>query len=177
MGKTFTLLSSPLAQRRFSLPPQNSFEDVFLDLLTMGPGGSPLCVYYQVAMGKDGLLVRSEDFAQAALNSISDYCPADLPGSSNPQPVMRPPVLQHVENEIFRLDLIASLIHAQELPPLAEALRLRKPASLFIHSPSTSCGLSRAAFLRRIDLSAPAFAPGIRVSCGGACFVVEMSAS
>ncbi len=143
----------------------------------MGPGGSPLCVYYQVAVGRDGLLVRSEDFAQAALNSISDYCSADLPGSSNPQSVMRPPILQYVENEICRLDLSASLIHAQELPPLAEALRLRKPASLFIHSPSTSYGLSPAAFLVRIGLSAPAFAPGIRVSCGGACFVVEMSAS
>jgi len=143
----------------------------------MGPRGSPLCVYYQVAVGKDGLLVRSEDFAQAALNSISDYCSTYLPRSSNPQAVMRQPVLQHIENEICRLDLIASLIHAQELPPLAEVLRLRKPASLFIHSPSTSYGLSRAVFLKRIVLNAPAYAPGIRVSCGGACFVVEMSAS
>ena len=177
MGTAFTFLSSPLVRRRFSLPPQNPLEDVFLDLLIMGPGGRPLCVYHQVAVGKDGLLVRSEDFAEAALNSISDYRPTDLPGSSNPQPMMRSPVLQHVENEICRLDLIASLIHAQELPPLAEALRLRKPASLFIHSPSTSYGLSRAVFLIRIGRSAPAFAPGIRVSCGGACFVVEMSAS
>ncbi len=143
----------------------------------MGPGGRPLSVYYQIAVGKDGLFVRSEDFAQAALNSISDYCSADLPRNSNPQPVMRPPVLQHVENEICRLDLIASLIYAQELPPLAEALRLRKSAALFIHSPSTSYGLSRAAFLIRTGLRAPAFALGIRVSCGGACFVVEMSAS
>jgi len=143
----------------------------------MGPGGRPLSVYYQVAVGKDGLFVRSEDFAQAALNSISDYCSADLPRNSNPQPVMRPPVLQHIENEICRLDLIASLIYAQELPPLAEALRLRKSATLLIHSPSTSYGLSRAAFLIRTGLRAPAFALGIRVSCGGACFVVEMSAS
>ncbi len=143
----------------------------------MGPGGSPLCVYYQVAVGKDGLLVRSEDFAEAALNLISDYCSADLPGNSNPQPVMRQPVLQHVQNEICRLDLIASLIHAQELPPLAEALLLGKPASLVIHSPSTSCALSRAVFLIQIGLSVPASAPGTRVSCGGACFVVEMSAS
>ena len=128
-------------------------------------------------MGKDGLLVRSEDFAEAALNSISDYRPTDLPGSSNPQPMMRSPVLQHVENEICRLDLIASLIHAQELPPLAEALRLRKPVSLVIHSPSTSYGLSLAVFLIRIGLSVCSFAHGSRVSSGGACFVVEMSAS
>jgi len=177
MGTTFTLLSSPLAQWSFSLPPQNPLEDVFLDLLIMGPGGSPLCVYYQVTVGKDGLLVRSEDFAQVALNSISDYCSADLPGSSNPQSVMPPPILQYVENEICRLDLSASLIHAQELPPLAEALLLRKPASLFIHSPSTSYGLSRAVFLIRIGLSALASAPGIRASCGGGGSVVEMSAS
>ena len=177
MGTAFTFLSSPLVRRRFSLPPQNPLEDVFLDLLIMGPGGRPLCVYRQVAVGKDGLLVRSEDFAEAALNSISDYCSADLPRNSNPQPVMRPSGLQDVENEIGRLDLLASLIHVQELPPLAEALRLGKAASVFIHSPSTSYGLSRAVFLIRIGRSAPAFAPGIRVSCGGACFVVEMSAS
>jgi len=143
----------------------------------MGPGSSPLCVDYQVAVGKDGLLVRSEDFTQVALNSISDYCSADLPRNSNSEPMLRQPVLLHVENEVGRLDFIASLIHAQELPPLAEALPPGKPASLFIHSPSTSYGLSRDAVLRRIGRSAPAFVPGIRVSCGGACFVVEMSAS
>ncbi len=143
----------------------------------MGPGGSPLCVYYQVAVGRDSLLVRSEDFAQAALNSISDYCSADLPRSSNPQSGMRPPVLQHVENEIGRLDLITLLIHGQELPPLAEVLLLRKPVALFIHSPSTSCGLSRGGFLIQLGLSATASAPGSRASCGGGGFVVEMSAS
>ena len=143
----------------------------------MGPGGSPLCVYYQVAVGKDGLLIRSEDFAEAALNSISDYCSSDLPGNSNPQPVMGQPVFQHVQNEIGRLNLITSLIHAQELPLLAEALLLGKPASLVIHSPSTSCAPSRDVFLIQIGLSEPAFVPGTHVSCGGACFVVEMSAS
>ncbi len=161
----------------FSIPPQNPLEDVFLDLLITGPSSSSLCVYYQVAVGRDGLLIRSEDFAQAALNSISNYCSADFPGNSNPQPVMWPSVLQHIENEIYRLDLFASLIHVQELPPLEEALHLRKPTALFIHSPLTSYGLLLAVFLIQIGLSATASAPGIRVSCGGACFGVGMSAS
>ena len=89
MGNAFTFLTSPLVHWRFSLPPQNPLEYVFLDLLMMGPGGNPLCVDYQVAVGKDGLLVRSEDFTQVALNSISDYCSADLPRNSNSEPMLR----------------------------------------------------------------------------------------
>jgi len=45
----------------------------------MSSGSGPLCIYDQIAVGKDGLFVRSEDFAKAPLNSIPDYCCADLP--------------------------------------------------------------------------------------------------
>jgi hypothetical protein len=45
----------------------------------MGSGSSPLCIYDQIAAGGDGLFVRSEDFAQAPLDSISDYRCANLP--------------------------------------------------------------------------------------------------
>ena len=158
-------------------PAPYRFQKIFLHLPGVNVGSSPFYVYYQIAVGGDGLFVCSENFAQVALDSISDYCCANLSGNRDPQTVIGQPILQYIEKKISCLDLIAPFVNTQEFPPFAKTFLFGKPTPGFTHSPSTSFALSRGASLTRLGLCAGAFAHEIRVSCGGVCSLVEMSVS
>ena len=72
-ARNFTVFGFPLETLSFVPPAPNRLEEIFPDLPIVNMSGGPLRVYYQIAVGGDSLLVRSENFAQVALDSISDY--------------------------------------------------------------------------------------------------------